>query len=428
MRHVPLPQKLFVENRARLAALLPPGSLALLNSNDQMPTNADGTYSPRANSDLFYLSAVEQEETVLLLFPHAHDPRAREILFVRETSPLLETWEGHKLTKEEATKVSGIARVEWLSALPGLLRSAMCEAEQVWLNSNEHSRAGIEVETREARFTRDLMAAYPLHDYHRLARLMHRLRAVKSEEEVKLLRKACGITRDGFERVARFLRPGVTETDVEAEYAHEFIRQGGGFAYSPIIATGANACALHYSQNDARCRAGEMLLLDVASSYANYNSDLTRALPVNGKFTRRQRQIYAAVLRIFRQCAALLRPGLLPRDWRKAADEFTEKELVDLKLLKMSEVRKQGEDKAALRKYFMHGVGHPIGLDVHDVGLMSEPMQAGCVMTCEPAIYLKEEKLGIRLENIFLVTEDAPVDLMADIPIEPDEIEQLMSV
>jgi len=252
------------------------------------------------------------------------------------------------------------------------------------------------------------------------------LRVVKSEAEIKLIRQACAITRDGFERVARFVRPGVNETEVEAEFAHEFIRKGGDFAYTPIIAGGVNACALHYIQNDAVCRNGELLLLDVAASYANYNSDLTRTIPISGRFSKRQREIYEAVLRVFRQCAALLKPGLLPREWREAADEFTTKELLDLKLVKKSEVKAQGPEKAALRKYFMHGVGHPIGLDVHDVGNTTEPMQAGWVMTCEPAIYIREEKLGIRLENMFLVTEGEPVDLMADIPLEADEIEELM--
>jgi Xaa-Pro aminopeptidase len=250
---------------------------------------------------------------------------------------------------------------------------------------------------------------------------------VKSEPELTLIRRACAITRDGFERVARFVQAGVTETEIEAEFAHEFIRRGGGFAYSPIIGSGENALALHYIENSATCRAGELLLLDVASSYANYNADLTRTLPVNGRFSRRQRQIYNAVLRVFRQLVALLRPGILQRDWQRAAEELMEKELVDLGLLKISEVKKQGAEKSALKRYFMHGAGHPIGLDVHDVGILTEPMQAGWVMTCEPAIYIREEKLGLRLENMILLTEDEPLDLMADIPIEADEIEALMA-
>lgn len=426
MRYAPIPPALFVENRRRLAALLQPKSLAVVNNNDQLPTNADGTFLLHANSDLFYLSGIEQEESVLLLFPDAHDPRHREILFLREVTPLAETWEGRKLSVEEARKLTGIQQVKTLDELPALLHLLVCEADRVYLNSNEHGRAQLLVETREARFVREMTSRYPLHEYHRLARLLHRLRAVKSETELALLRRACAITRDGFRRVARFVQPGVSETEVEAEYAHEFIRQSGRFAYPPIIATGVNACGLHYNFNDAPCRDGELLLLDVASTYANYSADLTRTIPVNGRFTRRQRALYAAVLRIFRQCAALLRPGLLPSEWRTAAEDFTTKELVDLKLLKMSAVQKQGPEKKELKKYFMHGVGHPIGLDVHDVGILTEPMQAGWVVTCEPAIYIREEKLGIRLENMFLLTEGAPVDLMADIPIEPEEIEALM--
>lgn len=427
MRHAPITPELFIENRRRLTAQMPQRSLAVVNSNDVLPTNADGTLVLRANSDLFYLTGVAQEESVLLLAPDAPDPRMREILFLREPTELVETWEGRKLSKEAARKLTGIERIEWLPEFPAIFHGRMCAADCVFLNSNEHPRADIVVETREARFVRDVVARYPLHDYRRLARLMHALRVVKSDAELALIRRACAITRDGFERVARFVQPGVTETEVEAEYAHEFIRQGGGFAYSPIIGSGENALALHYIENAAPCRAGELLLLDVASSYANYNADLTRTLPVNGRFTRRQRQVYRAVLRVFRQLVALLKPGLVWRAWQDAAEEFVEKELVDLGLLKMREVKSQGPEKAALKRYFMHGCGHPIGLDVHDVGDTTEPMQAGWVMTCEPAIYIREEKMAVRLENLILVTDRGPVDLMADIPIEPDDIEALMA-
>jgi Xaa-Pro aminopeptidase len=427
MRHHPIPPRLFTENRRRLTALLQPKALAIVNNNDVLPTNADGALTLQPNTDLFYLTGIEQEESVLVLFPDALEPRHREVLFLREPNALMETWEGRKLTKEEARKISGIERIVWLSEFPSALHLHMCEAERVYLNANEHSRASILVETRESRFVRETVGRYPLHEYHRLAPLLHRLRAVKSAREVKLLRRACDITREGFERAARFVRPGVSETDVEAEFAHEFIRRGGGFAYTPIIAGGVNACVLHYIQNDGPCRDGELLLLDVASRYANYNADLTRTIPVNGRFTRRQRRVYNAVLRVFRQCAAMLKPGLLPADWRKAAEEFTEKELVDLKLLRMSEVKKQGPEKAALKRYFMHGLGHPLGLDVHDVAPSTGPIQAGWVMTCEPGIYIREEKMGVRIENDLLATENGSEDLMAGIPIEADEIEALMA-
>jgi Xaa-Pro aminopeptidase len=426
MRYRPINPQLFISNRANLAKLLLPNSLAIVNSNDILPTNADGTLSLRQNSDLFYLCGVDQEESILLLYPDASEENMREILFVRKTSELLATWEGHKLTKDEAAKLSGVKRVEWLSEFRPLFHRLMCECDHVYLNSNEHKRAVVEVETRDARFIQDTRRRYPLHDYQRLARLMHRLRVVKSNLEVELIRQACAITKAGFLRVCRFVRPGVGETDVEAEYAHEFIRHGGAFAYWPIIASGKNACVLHYIQNDQRCRNGELLLLDVAANYANYNSDLTRTIPVNGRFTRRQRQVYNAVLRVLRAVSQAATPGKLPKVWQKEAEAFMEKELLDLGLLKPSEIRKQDPDKPALKKYFMHGVGHPLGLDVHDVGITTEPIQPGWVLTVEPGIYLPEESFAVRLENNILVQEGSNVDLMEDIPIEAEEIEALM--
>jgi Xaa-Pro aminopeptidase len=426
MRYQPSTPKLFTVHRANLAELMLPNSLAVLNANDVLPTNADGTLPLRPSSDLFYLTGVEQEETVLLLYPQAHEENMREILFLRETSELLSTWEGHKLTKDEARARSGIKRVEWLSEFRPLFHRLMCECDHVYLNSNEHKRAVIEVETREARFVAETQARYPLHDYQRLERLMHRLRAVKSEPELEVIRHACGITKAGFLRVCRFVNPGVTETEVEAEYAHEFIRRGGDFAYWPIIASGRNACVLHYVQNDQVCRKGDLLLLDVAASYANYNSDLTRTIPVSGRFNRRQRQVYEAVLRVMRATAKAATPGKLPKQWQKEAESFMAKELLALGLLKPSEVRRQDPEKPALKKYFMHGVGHPLGLDVHDVALTTEPIQAGWVLTVEPGIYIPDEGFAVRLENNIVVQDGGNVDLMADIPIEAEEIEQLM--
>ena len=409
-----------------MAKLLLPNSLAVINSNDILPTNADGTLALRQNSDLFYLSGVDQEESILLLYPEASEENMREILFLRETNDLLATWEGHKLTKEEAGQLSGIKRVEWLSEFRPLFHRLMCESSHVYLNTNEHKRAVIEVETRDARFIQDTQRRYPLHDYQRLAPLMHRLRVVKSNLEVELIGQACAITEAGFLRVCRFVRPGVSENEVEAEYAHEFIRRGGAFAYWPIIASGKNACVLHYIQNDQPCRSGELLLLDVAASYANYNSDLTRTIPVNGRFTRRQRQVYNAVLRVLRAVSQAATPGKLPKVWQKEAEAFMEKELVDLGLLKTSEIRKQDPEKPALKKYFMHGVGHPLGLDVHDVGITTDSIQVGWVLTVEPGIYLPEEGFAVRLENNILVQDGSNKDLMEDIPIEANEIEALM--
>jgi Xaa-Pro aminopeptidase len=316
--------------------------------------------------------------------------------------------------------------VEWLSEFRPIFHRLMCECEHVYLNTNEHKRAVINVETREARFVADTVRRYPLHDFQRLARIMHRLRVTKSPTEIQLLRRACAITRAGFERVCRFVKPGVTETEVEAEFAHEFIRRGGAFAYEPIIASGQNACVLHYLQNDQPCHKGDLLLLDVAASYANYNADLTRTIPVSGRFTRRQKQVYNAVLRVLRAVTRGATPGKLLKDWQTEAEALIEKELIDLGLLKRSEIRKQNPDHPAFKKYFMHGVGHPLGLDVHDVGPGVEPMQAGWVLTVEPGIYIPEESFAIRLENDILVQERGNVDLMADIAIEADEIEALM--
>jgi Xaa-Pro aminopeptidase len=427
MRHAPIPQKLFIENRKRLAARLAPNSLVVVHANDLLPANADATLPMVANSDLFYLTGLEQEETVLLLAPDAFDEKLREVLFVRETSDLLKVWEGAKHTKEAATKLSGIKTVKWLTELPVILRGLMCEADHVYLNSNEHRRAVVEVETRDVRLARRLMHDHPLHDYRRLAPLMHELRVVKSPQEIELLKQACAITRKGFLRVLKKTKPGRWEHEIEAEFAHEFIRHRARFAYTPIIAAGANSNVLHYIANDQRMKQGEVLLLDVGASYANYNADLTRTVPVSGRFSRRQKQVYNAVLRVTRAMIDAARPGVLHRDWQKQSQALMNEELLGLGLLKRSEIKKQDPDNPACRKYFMHGLGHPLGLDVHDVGILSKPFAPGWVLTVEPGIYLPEEGFGVRLENDIVVTDGAPIDLMADIPIEVAEIEDLMA-
>jgi Xaa-Pro aminopeptidase len=426
MRYQQIDPELFIANRSRLNALLPANSLVVINSNDVPPTNADGTLALPANSDLFYLTGVEQEQSILVMYPDADEEKHRTILFLREPTKELEIWEGSKLTKEKASALSGVDDVLWLSEFPRLFHRLMCECDHAYLNSNEHKRAVIEVESREARFVTEVVRRYPLHDFRRLAPLMHTLRAVKSEVELHLIQQACRITGDGFHRVLRLLRPGVNEMEVEAELAHEFIRQGGRFAFLPIIASGANACGLHYVTNSDVCRKGDLLLLDMAASYANYNADMTRTIPVGGKFTRRQRQVYQAVLRTLRGCIRGLQPGKKPKDWQKEAEQMMEKELVDLGLITVKQIRQQCKDAPAFKKYFMHGVGHPLGLDVHDVALTTKPMQAGWVMTVEPGIYIPEEGFAVRLENDVLVTEQGPVDLMANIPIETEEIESLM--
>jgi Xaa-Pro aminopeptidase len=427
MRYDPIHPDLFITNRERLKQLLPANSLAVLNANDITPTNADGAVAAVPNSDLFYLTGVEQEQTILLLYPGADEAKHREILFLREPSAESELWEGHKLTKEEARALTGIRHIHWLSEFPRLFHRLVCECGQVYLNTNEHKRAIIEVESRDARFITELRRRYPLHDYQRLAPLMHQLRVVKSATEVALLRRACDLTAKGFLRAAKFTRPGVTETEVEAEYSHEFIRHGGRFAYPPIIASGLNACCLHYVANSAICAKNDLLLLDVAAAYANYNADLTRTIPVSGRFTRRQKQVYHAVLRILRACIRGLTPGKKMKDWQSEAEQLTERELVNLGLLTLKQIKAQDPETPAFKKYFMHGVGHPLGLDVHDVGPTVLPMQAGWVMTVEPGIYLREEGFAVRLENNVLLTQHGPVDLMAEIPVEAEDIEALMN-
>jgi Xaa-Pro aminopeptidase len=427
MRHAPIESALFVENRRRLCQMMEPQSIAVLNANDALPVNADATLPVLPNSDLFYLSGIEQEESVLVLAPNAFNENLREVLFLREPSALLKTWEGHKHSKEEASRISGIKNVRWLSEFPTLFHQLMCEAEHVYLNTNEHNRATIAVETRDARFIADCRRRYPLHDYRRLARLLHQLRAVKSRPEIELLRKAIAITDRAFQRVCRFVKPGVTELDIEAEFAHEFIRNRASFAYSPIIASGSNACILHYNQNDQACRRDDLLLLDVAAQYANYSADLTRTIPVKGRFTRRQKQVYNAVLRVMRAGIKGAVVGKLQRDWQREAVSLMNEELLALGLLKAKEVRQHTHEKPACFKYFMHGLGHPLGLDVHDVGYTQQPFAPGWVLTVEPGIYIPEEGFGIRLENNVLVTEAGPVDLTAAIPVEADEIEHLMA-
>ena len=427
MRHDPIDPALFIGNRERLRKLLAPGSLVVLNANDILPGNADGTLALVPNTDLFYLTGVEQEQSILLLFPDADDPQQREILFLRESKPELELWEGHKLTRDEARRTAGIKNIQWLTEFPRLFHRLMCECEHAYLNTNEHGRAVIEVETRDSRFVVETRRRYPLHDYRRLAPLMHQLRVSKDEREVQLIRRACESTGAGFGRVLRFLRPGVKENEVEGEFAREFIRRHARFGYLPIIATGKNACVLHYVENTATCRDGDLLLLDVGASYANYNADMTRTVPVNGRFSRRQKRVYQSVLRVLRQSIAGLTPGKRWKQWQQEAEAMMEKELIDLGLLKPRDIKRQDADRPALKKYFMHGLGHPLGLDVHDLGLMTQPMQSGWVMTVEPGIYLPEEGFAVRLENDVLITDHGQVDLMADIPIEPEEIEDLMS-
>ena len=426
MRHKPIKNKLFVQNRQQLTELMAPKSLAVLNANDVLPTNADGSLPMHPNADLFYLSGIEQEESILLLFPDAADNKHREILFLRQPNQHMQIWEGYKHTKENARKISGVKNIQWLSEFPVMFRSLICEAESAYLNSNEYKRAKVEVESRDARFIRQCRKDFPLHTYRRLAPLLHQLRLVKTDLEIELLNEAIDITAKGFRRTLSFVKPGVSEYEVEAEWAREFIRRRGKFAYTPIVAAGENNCVLHYLQNDQVCKKGQLLLMDVGASYANYNADMTRTIPVSGKFSRRQKQVYNAVLRVLRASIDGATVGKLHRDWTKESQAYMNEELLKIGLLKPNQVKKQDPDNPACRKYFMHGLGHPLGLDVHDVGDANAPFAPGTVLTVEPGIYLPAEGFGVRLEDDIVVTKDGPINLMAKIPIEADEIESIM--
>jgi len=427
MRHLPIDPSLFAEHRQRLASRMAPNSLAVVNANDLMPRNSDALSLIVPQTDLYYLAGIEQEETVLLVCPNSFDEKTREVLFIRESSELLKTWEGHKLGKDEAASISGIKNVQWLSEFPAIFHRLMCEVETVYLNANEHPRSSVVVETRDARFIADCMRRYPLHRYERLGRLMFKLRGIKSEREIELIRRAAEVSGKGFRRIARMLKPGVMEYELEAEYSHEFLRSRCYFAYNPIIASGANSCVLHYHQNDQECKAGDVLLVDVAASYANYNADVTRTLPVSGRFTKRQRQVYDAVLRVQRASIKGATVGKLHRDWQKESQLMMNEELLAIGLITREDIRKQAEDEPACRKYYMHGLGHALGLDVHDYGWTMEPFQEGFVVTVEPGIYIPEEGFGVRLENDVVVRKGGAEDLCANIPIEAEEVEALMN-
>jgi Xaa-Pro aminopeptidase len=428
MKYLPLSPELFIKNRKRFTKELKSNSAAVFNSNDIMPTNADGAMGFVQNSDLFYLCGIDQEETILVIFPDTNKKEWKEMLFLRETNERIAVWEGHKYTKEEAKKTSGIENIYWLSEFDSIFRQVMAQCKHVYLNSNEHTRAVVEVETRDARFTKWCKEKFPLHRYERSAPIMHVLRMVKSKEEVDLISHACSITEKGFRRILPFIKPGIYEYEIEAELIHEFTRnRSRGFAYGPIIASGIDSCVLHYTANNKQCKKGDVILLDVAAEYANYASDMTRVVPVDGKFSKRQKDVYNAVLRVFRGARKMLVKGNNIDKYNAAVGELVEEELVRLKLLKLADIKKQNPAAPLYKKYFMHGTSHFLGLDVHDVGFFHLPFQVGTVFTCEPGIYIPAEKIGVRIENNILITEKGNVDLMENIPIEAEEIEELMN-
>ena len=428
MRYHAIDNSLYINNRANFVKHLKPKSVAVFNSNDMMPTNADGLMPFRQNNDLLYLSGVDQEESILVIFPEASNPKHREILFVKETSELIAIWEGEKLTKEGATKQSGIETVYWLTQFEQIFHSLVTEAETIYLNQNEHLRAITTVETCDDRFRRDCKTKYPDHNYERLAPIMSTLRPIKSQLEIDTIQQACDITEKGFRRILDFVKPGVMEYEIEAEFSHEFLRnRSRGFAYTPIIASGYNACVLHYIENNLECKAGDVILMDVGAEYANYASDMTRCVPVSGRFTDRQKDVYNAVLRVMKGATAMLTPGTLHDEYHEEVGKLMESELIGLGLIDKTDVANQDKANPLYKQFFMHGTSHHMGLDVHDVENRNRPFEAGMVLTVEPGIYIREENLGIRLENDVMITESGQHDLMKNIPLEAEEIEDLMN-
>jgi Xaa-Pro aminopeptidase len=428
MRYKKLSAEFYINARKRFSQEMKPGSLAIFYSNDIYPTSADGHLPFKQASDIFYLCGVDQEESVLMIFPDAFSTAHREMLFLKETSETIAIWEGAKLTKEEAKAQTGVRSIFWLSDMDRVLRTVLAEAKQVYLNNNEHTRASIEVETREVRFSKKFRKEYPNYQIERSAPIMHKIRSVKDREEVEQLQRAIDITHQGLERVIKFVKPGVMEYEIEAEYMHEFLRKGSrGFAYTPIIASGASACVLHYIDNDKVCNDGDLLLMDVGAEYGNYNADMTRCIPVNGKFSNRQKQVYNAVLRVMNGAKKILKPGVVLAQYHKEVGELMTQELVDLNLITTDDVRNQSPEWPAYKKYFMHGTSHFLGLDVHDVGDWTKPVQIGHVFTVEPGIYIPNENLGIRIENNIVITKDGNDDLFKNFPIEVEEIEAMMA-
>lgn len=428
MKHIKIDSKLFIENRKKLTKELKPNSIVIVHANDVMPTNADGTMHFKQNTDLFWLTGVDQEETILVLFPDSPDPAFKEVLFLRETSELIAIWEGRKLMKDEATELTGIQNIVWLSDFNKIFRNLVTDAENIYINTNEHKRADVIVQSRSVKFINWCKENYPIHNYCRLSPVINRLRMIKSKIEIDLMQEACNLTDKAFRRVLKFVKPGVMEYEIEAEFAHEFISNGSTFAdYYPIIASGPSACVLHYVVNDKPCKDGDVILIDTGASYSNYNADMTRCVPVNGKFTKRQKQVYNACLRVMKNTISKIKKGGIWKDIQKETELDMEKELIGLKLLKLRDIKNQNPAWPALKKYFMHNVSHFLGLDVHDVGYFEMPYKPGMVFTVEPGIYIPEEGIGVRLENNIVVTEKGNFDLMKNIPLEIEEIEEIMN-
>ena len=429
MKYHAINPSLFITNRKNFTAQMKPNSLAVFNSNDIYPISADSTMPFEQHRDIFYLSGVDQEESILVLFPDCPKEKHREILFLKETNEHIAIWEGEKLTKETALKTSGIKTVYWLQEMEKILFEIMTQCETIYINTNEHYRASVETETRESRFIKWLKDKYPAHAVAKSNPILQRLRSVKDQIELDLIQNACNITKKGFCRVLNFVKPNVWEYNIEAEFMHEFLNnRSKGFAYTPIIASGNNANVLHYIENNQQCKAGDLILMDVGAEYANYSSDMTRTIPVSGKFTNRQKDVYNAVLRVKNEATKLLIPGTDWADYHVEVGKLMSSELLGLGLLDKADVQNQDKDLPAYKKYFMHGTSHHMGLDTHDYGILTEPMQANMVFTVEPGIYIPDEGFGIRLEDdVVIQAQGEPFNLMKNIPIEIEEIEGLMN-
>ena len=428
MKYDPINNDLFINNRKNFVSRIKSSSIAIFYSNDEYPRSGDQSFLFKQNPDFFYLTGIDQEQSILVLFPECPNPLYREVLFLRQTNEHIAVWEGHKYTKDEAKQASGIENIYWLSDFDNILHSIINYAENIYINTNENDRYLHTVPYRDIRMLENLRAKYPLHQYLRSAPIMRDLRVVKSATEIALTRKACEITRDAFKRVLKFTKPGVAEYEIEAEIIHEFVKQRAtGHAYNPIIGSGKNAIVLHYVENNQVCKDGEVVLMDFGAEYANYNADMTRSIPVSGRFTPRQRQVYNSVLHVMREATKLIVDGTVWNDYHDEVGKIMTSELIDLGLLTKHDVEKQDAKMPAYKRYFMHGTSHHLGLDVHDFASRYKPFEVGNILTCEPGIYIPAEGLGIRLENNILITNGGNTDLMADIPVEADEIEEIMN-
>ena len=430
MRYRPLTSKLYSKNRDYFMRALEPGGLAVFNSNDIYPISADSTLPFAQHRDIFYLSGIDQEESILLLFPNAPKQEHREILFIKKTSDIIAVWEGQKLPRTQATALSGIETVYWLDEFEDLFEYLANEAQIFYFNTNEHYRAKVETQTREDRFIKWAKAKFPNHPTAKSNFILQKLRSVKDLDEISQIKKAIAITEKGFRRVLPFIKPGVWEFEIEAEFAHEFLKnRSNGFAYSPIIASGKNCNVLHYVDNNKQCKSGELILMDVGSTYGNYASDMTRTVPVSGKFTSRQREVYEAVLRVEKAAMKLLVPGTLIKEYHQEVGQIMTEELIKLGLLNKLMIKNQDPEKPAYKKYFMHGTSHHLGLDTHDYGLVDQPLEANMVLTVEPGIYIPEEGFGIRIEDDVVIQKTGPpLNLTENIPKAADEIEYLMQL